>query len=556
MLSIKENKKSIDLRYIYLALIFLGSLFIYQIVGMLETYIYSVLGNVTFLTYHLILESLSIIISFTSFILTYYTYQKNNRLRLLVYSAVFFITGWLDFFHTMGYNGMPVFFTNSSIPKATTFWIIGRLIFAMGLLVAGLVPYNYKTRLSRSYFLWGSIIVSVLISYVVTVHLDSFPPLFIEGQGLTELKINLEYFILVIFAIASILYIRDYHLTRDRVFMLVAAGLIVSVFAEAAFTVYKSVYDTYNMLGHIYKVLGLYLISRGIFIYNLDKPYVELSNAKKKIKLYAENLEKIVERRTSEVHKINAKMIEDLEYAKKIQESMLPAKELNIYSTQFVSEYIPCERLSGDFYGIYVIDEENLGMYIADVAGHGVSAAMMTVVADRIIKPTGAQERAVNALAPHKTLGHFYREFNKSEFPIEMHVVMFHAIFNTKSRLLSYCSGGINVLPILVRKSGEIVTLSESTGFPICRFGDFYTPEYKKADIQMEKGDRVIFYTDGLVENFKNSTLIEQKDLIRILLANRDKDLKVLSQGILNEIKQIASGSEYDDDITYFIMEA
>ncbi|WP_243182970.1 MASE3 domain-containing protein [Anaerosolibacter carboniphilus] len=523
---------------------------------MLETYIYSVLGNVTFLTYHLILESLSIIISFTSFILTYYTYQKNNRLRLLVYSAVFFITGWLDFFHTMGYNGMPVFFTNSSIPKATTFWIIGRLIFAMGLLVAGLVPYNYKTRLSRSYFLWGSIIVSVLISYVVTVHLDSFPPLFIEGQGLTELKINLEYFILVIFAIASILYIRDYHLTRDRVFMLVAAGLIVSVFAEAAFTVYKSVYDTYNMLGHIYKVLGLYLISRGIFIYNLDKPYVELSNAKKKIKLYAENLEKIVERRTSEVHKINAKMIEDLEYAKKIQESMLPAKELNIYSTQFVSEYIPCERLSGDFYGIYVIDEENLGMYIADVAGHGVSAAMMTVVADRIIKPTGAQERAVNALAPHKTLGHFYREFNKSEFPIEMHVVMFHAIFNTKSRLLSYCSGGINVLPILVRKSGEIVTLSESTGFPICRFGDFYTPEYKKADIQMEKGDRVIFYTDGLVENFKNSTLIEQKDLIRILLANRDKDLKVLSQGILNEIKQIASGSEYDDDITYFIMEA
>jgi sigma-B regulation protein RsbU (phosphoserine phosphatase) len=523
---------------------------------MLEVYIYSVIGNITFLTYHLILEAASIIISFASFIITYYTYQKNHRLRLLVFSAVFFITGWLDFFHTMGYNGMPEFFTESSIPKATTFWIIGRLFFAIGLLIAGLIPYNYKTKVKRGYFLWGSIIASTVISYLVTLHLDRFPPLFIEGQGLTLLKINLEYVILAIFLIAAVAYIRDYHLTKDRIFILVAAGLIVSVFAEAAFTLYKSVYDTYNLLGHIYKIIGIYLISRGIFIYNLDKPYMELSNAKKKIKLYAENLEKIVERRTSEVQKVNAKIIEDLEYARKIQESMLPPKELNIYGTQFISEYIPCERLSGDFYGIYVVDEENLGMYIADVAGHGVSAAMMTVVADRIIKPTGAQERAVNALAPHKTLEHFYREFNRSEFPIEMHVVMFHAIFNTRSRVLSYCTGGINVLPFVVKKSGEIINLNESVGFPICRFGDFYTPEYKKAEILLDKGDRVIFYTDGLAENFKNNTLLERENLIRILQAERETDLKELNQVIKREVNQISSGLAYDDDITYFIMEA
>ncbi|MFT9496112.1 MASE3 domain-containing protein [Anaerosolibacter sp.] len=556
MLSIKENKKSVDLRYIYLALVFLGSLFIFQVVGMLEVYIYSVLGNITFLTYHLIFEAVSIIISFASFTITYYTYQKNHRLRLLVFSAVFCITGWLDFFHTMGYNGMPIFFTDSSIPKATTFWIIGRLCFAIGLLIAGLIPYNYKTKVKRGYFLWGSIIASTVISYLVTLHLDRFPPLFIEGQGLTSLKINLEYVILAIFLIAAAAYIRDYHLTKDRIFILVAAGLIVSVFAEAAFTLYKSVYDTYNLLGHIYKIIGIYLISRGIFIYNLDKPYMELSNAKKKIKLYAENLEKIVERRTSEVQKVNAKIIEDLEYARKIQESMLPPKELNIYGTQFISEYIPCERLSGDFYGIYVVDEENLGMYIADVAGHGVSAAMMTVVADRIIKPTGAQERAVNALAPHKTLEHFYREFNRSEFPIEMHVVMFHAIFNTRSRVLSYCTGGINVLPFVVKKSGEIINLNESVGFPICRFGDFYIPEYKKAEILLDKGDRVIFYTDGLTENFKNNTLLERENLIRILQAERETDLKELNQVIKREVNQISSGLAYDDDITYFIMEA
>ncbi len=556
MLSIKENKKSIDLRYICLALIFLGSLLLFQTIGVLEVFIYSVIGNVTFLTYHIILEFLSIVICFASFIITYYTYHKNRRLRLLIYSSVFFIVGWLDFFHTMGYNGMPMFFTESSIPKATTFWIIGRLVFSIGLLAAGLVRYDYTVTFRRAYVLGGSIAFAAIASYVVTFHLDSFPPLFIEGQGLTKLKVDLEYFILVVFAIASMLYIRDYHLTKERIFALVGAGLMLSAFAEAAFTLYRSIYDTYNMLGHIYKIAGMYLISRGIFIYNLDKPYMELSNAKKKMKLYAENLEKIVERRTAEVQNINLKMIQDLEYARKIQESMLPPKELNIYGTQFISEYIPCERLSGDFYGIYVVDEENLGMYIADVAGHGVSAAMMTVVADQIIKPTSTQVRLLNDLAPHKTLNHFYKEFNKSEFPIEMHVVMFHAIYNTKSRVLSYCSGGINVLPILVRKSGEIITLSESIGFPICRFGDFFTPDYEKAEIQLEKGDRVIFYTDGLAENFKNNTLIEREDLIRILLMNQAMDLKALNQEILSEIKKIASGLVYDDDITYFIMEA
>ncbi|KXG78959.1 Phosphoserine phosphatase RsbP [Thermotalea metallivorans] len=555
MVSIKE-KKTVDWKYLSLIFICFGSLLLFQIAGTLEIYIYRVIGDITFLTYHMILEFISVVICFAAFTITYYTYLKNHRLRLLIFSSVFFITGWLDFFHAMGYNGMPVFFTDSSIAKATTFWIIGRLVFAIGLLTAGIIKYYRKATWSRVYFLWGSIVLAVAISYMVTNHLGLFPPLFIEGQGLTNIKIYLEYVIMLVFVIATAFYVRDYYTTKDKVFIIMAAGLLVSAFAEVAFTLYRSVYDIYNFLGHLYKIAGIYLISRAIFIYNLDKPYMDLQNAKKKIKIHAENLEKIVERRTSEIQKVNEKMIQDLEYAKKIQESLLPPKELKIFGVQFISEYIPCERLSGDFYGIYVIDEENIGMYIADVAGHGVSAAMMTVFADRVIKPTGLQERTLSIEAPHKTLDHFYREFNKSQFPIEMHVVIFHAIYNIRNKILSYCSGGMNVLPIVVRKNGEVTTLKESTGFPICRFGDLFIPEYKKGDIRLDKGDRVIFYTDGLVESFKNNTPFEQKRLIQLLLENREETLEDTNKKILEQIQRAGLEVKYDDDVTYFIMEA
>ncbi len=168
-----------------------------------------------------------------------------------------------------------------------------------------------------------------------------------------------------------------------------------------------------------------------------------------------------------------------------------------------MSEYFPCERLSGDFYDIYRIDEDNIGMYVLDVSGHGISAALMTMFCNNFIKSTERLIKRYRGLKPHRNLKHFYEEFNKMNFPEEMHMVIFFASYNISTRTLTYCTGGMNCYPILVRKSGDAEFLNQSQGFPICQMSEFFTPEYKSAKIDLMPGDRIVFYTDGLIDKFK-----------------------------------------------------
>ncbi len=268
---------------------------------------------------------------------------------------------------------------------------------------------------------------------------------------------------------------------------------------------------------------------------------------------YNKKVENMVQDRTKEMKKEKDKFVDELEYARIIQQSLLPLRELTFDDISFSSAYFPCERLSGDFYDIYRIDENSIGMYVLDVSGHGISAALMTMFCNNFIKSPERIVKKYRGLKPHRNLSNFYEEFNKVNFPPEMYMVMMYASYNIKTRVLTYCSGGLNSEPIVIRKNGGIEYLDQSSGFPICRMEDVFVPEYESARIQLYKGDRVIFYTDGLVDDMHNGVL-GLDDLKAILNMCRDEELTILNQQIQSQIIPIAD--TLSDDITYFIMEA
>ena len=555
MTNIITTKRKLDSNYFHLIYVVLISLITFYLAGKYENVIYGVFSINPFLHWHTALEFITIVISFTLFVITYYTYTKNFRLRLLFFSAIFFTVGVVDFLHTMNYNGMQGFFGESSIAKATTFWMISRLIMSFGLLGTSIIPYDKKTSINRRYVLLVSITASILIFYLGTFRINIFPEFFIPGVGLTSIKIYLEYVIMVAFSIAAVSAVVDYWKTKDKVFIIYAAGLVFAVFTEASFTLYRSVYDTYNLLGHIHKIISSYLIFRAIFLYNLDIPYKHLREARIKIKAYAENLEEIVESRTKEMRATHQKMMEELENARLIQQSLLPAKEVSFTDMRFISDYIPCHSLSGDLYQFYMIDDENIGMYIADVSGHGVSAAMLTVFTERLMNPANRFRIGKSVPSPKKTLEFLFKEFNQANFPDEMHIVVFKAIYNIKSKVLTYCTGGLNTTPILLKNTGEISILDKSKGFPICKIDEFYQPEYQEATISLAKGDRVIFYTDGLSDGFKDCGVLNSVSLMKLLEDNKFENTMHLEAKLQGAIHKVISQKSNDDDITYFIME-
>lgn len=549
----KRNKSyGIKNDYLYIVITLIITFLVFYLSIVFEYEIYIIFSAVNFLTWHTVFEFISVVFAFIIFNNCYYSYKHTKRMRLLILSSTFFIVGFIDFLHSLSYEGMPFTFAPSSIKMATTYWIFARLIMAIGIFISSIIPFFKKSKFNEKIAIIVNCLLTFTIFYIITYRIDILPPLFIDGKGLTSLKINLEYFIMLLQVLAIINFIKTYEKNSNRYLIILSSGLVLMVFSEGLFTLYRSVYDTFNLLGHVYKVLGFYLIYHSIYKYNIDLPYKKLKEAQGKVSLYADNLEKIVNIRTKEFRNANSRLNKELDYAKVIQQSLLPPEKVIFENVMFNSKYIPCEKLSGDFYDIYEIDKNNIGMYILDVTGHGVPAALLTMFSINTVKSNEKIIKRYRGLKPHKNLKNFYEEFNKLNFPEEMHIVTFFATYNKSNEVLTYCSAGMNCYPIVIRRTGEYEVLDKSRGFPICQLSEFFTPEYKSAKIQLQEGDKIIFYTDGLTDMQKNSA-ISQDELLNILINNSKSSSEKLNHDIWEKLKN--SIKNFDDDITYFIME-
>lgn len=303
---------------------------------------------------------------------------------------------------------------------------------------------------------------------------------------------------------------------------------------------------------NVFQVVGAGVLLKYSYRIYIGNPIRNIQQREEQVYLFAKNIERVIQKKTNEVNEINNRFLTELEYAKNIQQSLLPPNRLVMKNTHFMSEYFPCDKLSGDFYDIYKIDDENIGMYILDVSGHGISAALMTMFCNNYIRSTERLIMRFRGLKPHKNLANFFEEFNKMNFPDEMHMVVFFASYNQITKKLTYCSGGMNCIPFVVSEDGSIKYLEESEGFAICNLNGIFTPEYKSAVVNLKSGDRVLFYTDGLVDQEKNQ-VFDQDELEQVFKDSTKLSLRQLNERLISKI--YPQSGKLEDDITYFIME-
>ena len=509
----RNFKKDLTVFFIVLLL----SALIYSNVQWYDSYIYRIFRMDDFLNLHIGLEGLSIVMSFCIFFISYYTIAGVKNLRTIVFMCTFLSVGILDTMHTFTYDGMPGFFTEASILTATSFWIAARMTAALGLLIAGLIKHNRKIKLHRYFFVAGSLLFSGLVIYIVTRYQDYFPPLFMEGVGLTSFKISLEYVIILLQLISMFLFFRIYNSGEETdEYKSIILSLLLSIFSEMAFTLYSNVYDTYNLLGHLYKIFAYYLIFKAKFVLNVQKPYLTLHETDRRLAEYADNLEQLVEKRTAEITAANEKLLKDMDYARNIQSALLPPSLPKIDEVEFAARYLPCEKIGGDFYNIFRLDEDNIGLLIGDVAGHGVSAAMITVFINQNIHvKRELEDGRIRILTPKQVLTNLFYVYNRMNFPEEIYTVLFYGIYNLKNREFTYSSAGMNTHPLILQKDGSVKSVAIE-GLPICKLGGIVSPSYESQTLQLDEGDSLLLYTDGLIEvdrkkpeRFKETNLVE-----------------------------------------------
>ena len=464
-------------------------------------YLTALLNYTAYPVWHNIFEFSTVIIAVCIFCVIYYSYDQKQNFRYLLLGSMLLLMGFIDFFHAMSFKGMPDFlipYTTSN--RATTFWIIGRLIGGFGLLAASIVPQKVTLRLNKIFFFIVPVVISLIILDLVTYWPNLLPTMYIEGKGLTGTKVLLEYIVIALFLFTIILLLRQYKKSRDSFALALSCALLVGIFSELSFTLYVDVDGLYNYVGHLLKFIMYFVIFRVIFIQNIKLPYTELSNAKDEIKNYADNLNKIVDQRTEQINEIHQKLLEDLEYARGIQMSLLPKELPNERNVAFDARYFSAERLGGDFYNVFKLDDTKIGIYFGDVSGHGVSAAMLTVFLSQSIKAKKSNDQgSEEILPPSVVLTNIYSDYNWTDFNSEVYIAMLYGIFDLSTKEFTFASAGLNVPPYILNSSGDVSALAIS-GLPICKVVNRTDAGYCDSTVRLKIGDKLFFYTDGLTE--------------------------------------------------------
>jgi putative methionine-R-sulfoxide reductase with GAF domain len=235
-----------------------------------------------YLLFHSVVEIASIVVSFAVFIVGWYGYKQHRNPHDLFIGVVFLVVAILDLAHTLSYKGMPPFLTENTVSKASTLWIAARLVGSIGLVAAGLVTVDTRQALLRpGILLAGGIVVAVAVIVVVVYFGRVIPPMYIEGSGQTPLKIALEWLVIVLLLIAIFVFGRIQPASSSVT--LLRCALVVSIFSELGFSVYKSPFDSYNMVGHLFKATAYYLIFKSLFVSSFERPYRELVKARDQV---------------------------------------------------------------------------------------------------------------------------------------------------------------------------------------------------------------------------------------------------------------------------------
>lgn len=261
-----------------------------------------------------------------------------------------------------------------------------------------------------------------------------------------------------------------------------------------------------------------------------------------------------------EISDLNRHMAEELEAAVELQQSLLPKSLPEISEVDFTWVFNPCEELAGDIFNIFRLDEENLGLYSIDVSGHGVSSALYSFALSKMLTPALDQSPL---LKRHNHSGQGYALLSPAvvaeslniRFPLNQiaqhYFTFFYGILNIKSFRFRYVSAGHpGFIYCTSNRHPEII---EKPGAPIGFMGE---PGYSEHSLQLQRGDRLYIYSDGITEalNLKNEQYGDKR-LISIIEKKGSLSLKDCVAAIIKDVESWSAGNKQSDDISIIALE-
>ncbi len=224
-----------------------------------------------YLLFHSLIEVFTIVVAAGIFMIAWNarSYMDSNYLLFVGIASVF--VALIDLLHTLAYKGMAVF-PGDTTNLATQLWVAGRYLQSLSWLLAPLF-IRRKVRLDLQI---GAYVVTTCLILLSILYWHIFPVAYVPGVGLTIFKKISEYVIAALFLGSIALLLQKRQEFDPRVWRLVAGSLLLTIASEIAFTSYVSVYGGANLVGHLLRLIAVYMLYKAIIETGLVRPYAIL----------------------------------------------------------------------------------------------------------------------------------------------------------------------------------------------------------------------------------------------------------------------------------------
>jgi serine phosphatase RsbU (regulator of sigma subunit) len=350
-------------------------------------------------------------------------------------------------------------------------------------------------------------------------------------------------YLVFIFSISKIPTLENYYIINSLLVVLILPILLYSVRLDPKACFYSAGYFTVLHFLYVYMIpnvvldqvsifakwfpVGVYWGSAGlgtIFVLNKRKDTAELYNLSEE-KRY---------------------ITQELELAKKVQDALFPSNE-KIPGLEFTFYRKNPNLIGGDFFDFVQLREGNVGVFLTDVAGHGISSAMVASIVKVLVSTIPYRFKTSPAKLMDYLDDRLVKDLNK------YHASAIYLFFDFIEKKCLIGNAGHPYL-ILSKKGGRFEEI-ETEG-PILGFNIKIPPVIEK-EIQINSGDRFFIYTDGLIESLdKNGISLESEGLLAILNKHVGcRNLKELESNILIELRERFGIDTFSDDTMFLILE-
>lgn len=244
---------------------------------------------------------------------------------------------------------------------------------------------------------------------------------------------------------------------------------------------------------------------------------------------------------------VKQRMEEELAIARDLQTSMLPAACPEIEGFKIAALSIPAREVGGDFFDFIEMGKGRLGFVIGDVTGKSVSGALVMSSSRSVFRMLSEEKLTVGDIMIRANLR------IKKDIKSGMFVALLYSVLNAKDKTLSLCSAGQTQPIHLSAETGE-ANLVETEGdtFPL---GILEDAEYQETHIQLTSGDKVIFYTDGIVEAMNElEEIFGFERLLEVIQRAQSMNADLLLKEILERVDAFAGGADQHDDLTVIVV--